>query len=362
MQIFLSVWREFVRQKANLFFCIFFPSILIFVLGTILEQWNIAEYEIPDIKVAYVAEEEYPAFEQFLTKMEEQGMLTVIKEEKEAEAISRIDSEISAVLKYDAESGELILHQGANEIANRTLHILTESYSSMEDAAIICYQNGILVDMAQTEETPVYITAKKLGIERSMIDYYAVCMLVMILFMGGSIGGSMIFYDFRQSGLFRRVSVTPANKVKQFLLMVLGTLPMVVIQIAVIMFCSIFFFGAHYCVDIWGNLVLMLFFIVVALAVNAFGAVAGLLLDVNPTAVLMALNWIMMFFAGTFAKEIYIEGISNRMPMYRIQQAAFDLTLFGNYERVIRLGGIAVLCIVLFMAAGAWLFCRKKKA
>lgn len=362
MQIFLSVWKEFVRQKANLFFCIFFPSILIFVLGTLLEQWNIAEYEIPDIKVAYVAEEEYPALEQFLERMEEQGMLTVIKEEKEAEAIRKIDSEVLAVLKYDAASRAFILYQGANELANRTLHILLESYSSMEEAAVICYQNGVLVDMAQAEEAPVYVTTKKLGIERSMIDYYAVCMLVMILFMGGSIGSSMVFYEFRQSGLFRRVSITPANKVKQFLLMVLGTLPMVVIQIVVIMFCSIFFFGAHYCGDILGNLVLMLFFIAVALAVNAFGAVAGLLVHVNPSAVLMALNWIMMFFAGTFAKEIYIEGISNRMPMYQIQQAAFDLTLFGNYERVIRLGGIAVLCVVLFMAAGAWLFCRRKEA
>lgn len=361
MQVFLSIWREFKRQKANLFFTIFFPVILIFILGTLLEQWNSAEYEIPEIKAAYVEKEEYPAFGQFLAQMEKEKMLSVVREENEAEALAKIDDEYAVVFAY--EDGKLILHQGTDTVINRAVHIMLEGYVSMEEAVIISYQNGVQVTFAEEEaQSEGYVKAKNLGVERKMMDYYAVCMLVMILFMGGSISSSVCLYEFRLSGLFNRVAVTPANKVKVFLLMVLGNCPMIAIEIGAIMFCSVFFFGAHYCVNFAGNLALVVFFLVLAIAVEAFGAVVGLFIKANPTAVMMPLCWIMMFFSGTFAKDIYIEGVSEWMPVYQIQQAVFDLTLFGKYDRVLQVGAVALVCSLVLLAAGAVLFgCKKER-
>lgn len=359
MQVFLSIWREFKRQKANLFFTVFFPAILVFILGTLLEQWNLAEYDISQIRAAYIAGEEYPAFELFLEELEQKKMLTVVRGETEKTALEKIGGDLAAVIVYDAQSGEIVLHQGSDKIVNRAIHIMLQSYSTMEKAVMLCYQNGIMVEM-EAESTQQYVTAKKLGVQRSMMDYYAVCMLVMILFMGGSISGAACFYDFKQAGLFRRTAITPASKIKVFVQMLLGNLPMAAIEIGAIMLCSTFFFGAKYCVNFQGNVALILFFGIIALMTSAFGAIVGLLVRSNPVIVLMPLNWVMMFFGGTFAKEVYIEGISNRMPSYVIQQAAFDLTLFGNYERIFKTGGIIFLFLLLFVVLGAMLFCKKK--
>lgn len=356
MQIFLSIWREFKRQKANLFFTIFFPSILVFILGTMLEQWNTAEYEIPRMQIAYVAEEEYPAFEQFLTEAERRGMVSVRRGEPEEEVLSRIDKDLAAVITYDGVNRELTLHQGLDEVANRALHIMLQSYSSMEEAVILCYQNGVAVDLEQTTGNTEYVVAKKLGVDRSMIDYYAVAMLVMILFMGGSISGSVEFYDFKKQGLLNRVAITPVNKAKVFLLMIFGNIPMMALEIITIMFVSTFFFGAHYCANPAGNLMLMLCFFLTALAVNGFCALVGLLVPFNPTGLMMPISWIMLFLSGSFAKEVYIEGITEWMPIYRLQQAVFDLTLFGNYERILEVCFVATALSIVFIAAGAVVF------
>lgn len=360
MQAFLYVWREFSRQKANLFFTVFFPSILVFILGTLLEQWNIAEYEIPDIHVAYVAQESYPAFEMFLEEAKAEGMLNFVTDVEKEAALAEIDTTFSGVIEYDAEGRQLILHQGTDAVVNRAMHITLQSYASLEEAVMLCYENGVQMDMTAFNKAGDYVIAKKLGVERSMIDYYAVCMLVMILFMGGTMSGGMQFYEFRTTGLFRRTGITPVNKVKLFVQMLLGNIPGSIIEIVTIMFCSVFFFGGHYCADFLGNAVLFCYFFLIALTVSAVGAVVGLCVNVNPTAILMPVSWVILFFSGSFA-NIYIEGVTNLMPAYQIQQAAFDLTLFGNYEKIFLTGGVAALCLFGCLVLGSILFCRKKE-
>lgn len=361
MQIFLSVYREFIRQKANLFFCAVFPAVLVFILGTLLEQWNISDYEIPEIRIAFAAENEDSAFIQYMETLEKQGILTAERVEDVNKETAMSDASFAAVIEYDAPSRQVILHQGPDKVINRALHIMLQGYASMENALMVCYQNGALPDISFAENEGEYVIPKKLGVERSMIDYYAVSMLVMILFMGGGISGSTMFYEYRQGGLFNRVVVSPAKKIKVFLFMLLGNLPMTAIEIGTIMFCSTFLFGARYCMNFMENLILIVYFFVAALMINAFGAVVGLIVNFNPTAVMMPLAWIMLFLGGSFSKEIFIDGISNRMPAWVIQQAAFDLTLFGNYNRVFWTGGWMFLCFFLFLALGAVLFCKKKE-
>lgn len=198
MQIFLSVFREFMRQKSNLFFCAFFPAVLVFILGTLLEQWNISDYEIPEIRVGYLAENEDFAFIQYMEELEKQGILTAERVEDVNNQITQPDVSVAAVIEYDAPGRQIILHQGPDKVINRALHIMLQGYVSMEKALTACYENGALPDASFADNEEGYVIPKKLGVERSMIDYYAVAMLVMIIFMGGGISSSVIFYEYRQ--------------------------------------------------------------------------------------------------------------------------------------------------------------------
>ena len=355
MQIFLAVWRGFYRQKANLFFTVFFPSILVFILGTLLEQWNISEYEIPEMRVAYVAEEGYPAFEQFLEEMETEGLLAVDRVPEKEAALERVGESYVAVIVYEPQERRIDIYQGSDSVADRALHAILEGYSGLERAVFLSVQSGVMPDM---ESGADYVRPKNLGVERSMIDYYAVAMLVMILFMAGCIGGSTQIYEFRKNGLYRRVVASPAGKVKVFCLMVLGNLPMVAVEIGAVMLCSVVLFGAHYGKTLTDNLALLLFFGIAGMTLVAFGSIVGTVVRVNPTAVMMPLSWAILFFAGSFAR-IKIDGITQLMPAWQIQEAVFDLTLFGNYGRLLRVGGVCVICFAIFVAVGAVLFQRQ---
>lgn len=355
MQIFLAVWREFYRQKANLFFTVFFPSILVFILGTLLEQWNISEYEVPEMQVAYVAEEEYPAFEQFLAGMETERLLKVDRVQDKETALGQVDEKYVAVLAYQPEDRRIDIYQGSDSVADRTLHAMLEGYSGLEQAAVLSVQSG--VELKITGQTD-YVKPKNLGVERSMIDYYAVAMLVMILFFAGGVGGSTNIYQFRKNGLFQRVAATPADKAKVFCLMMLGNLPMVAVEIGAVSICSVVLFGAHYGRNLADNLLLFLFFGVAGMALVAFGTVVGIVVRMNPTTIILPLIWAVLFFSGSFAR-LKIDGVTQLMPAWHIQEAAFDLTLFGNYGRILSVGGICLICCIVFVAIGAVLFCKK---
>ncbi len=69
--------------------------------------------------------------------------------------------------------------------------------------------------------------------------------------------------------------------------------------------------------------------------------------------------WVLMFFSGTFSKEIYIEGITNRSPIWLLQNAAFDLTVFGRGEKCLWALLISGIILAVATLAGALLYNRK---
>ena len=359
MQIFLAVWREFYRQKSSFIFTILFPVAMVFILGTLLEQWNVAEYKVPTLHVAYVTEQEDPALNQYLEQLSSENILKFTRCLSLDEALQELGKTYCAIVENKREMNQVIIHQGNDEIANRTLHILFRSFTSMEQAVQKAYESGVNIKEYENLKDSDYIQTKKLGIERTMIDYYAVSMIVMILFMGVSIGAGSTFYEFRKKGLESRVSVSPEKKLKIFVMMVLGNLPMILLMIFSIMFCSVTFFGAKYAVGVGANIVLILYFVLLAMTVNAFGAIVGLLVKTEPTIVLLPICWVLLFFGGSFANTVDFGMLTRVMPTNIVQQAVFDLTLFGNYERIAMTG--CVMCFILFLLCGIGILLFTKK-
>jgi ABC-2 type transport system permease protein len=142
---------------------------------------------------------------------------------------------------------------------------------------------------------------------------------------------------------------------------VFGTIPQIILQISVMMLVSVFVFDAHYARTFQGNAFLFLMYFVLALALISLGALLGLFLKADPSAVLMPLLWITMFFGGTFSKDLYIESISPHMPSYIIAGASFDITLFGRYEQGLKVIGVAGLLLAITLVAGVIVFNRMEE-
>ena len=195
---------------------------------------------------------------------------------------------------------------------------------------------------------------------RTMLDYYAVTMLVMTLFLGGSMGGSAFIYEGRKNGTLRRMMASPKNRASIYVQSVLGSLPQTVLQIGVIMSFSFLAFGARYADSFASNLLLVAMFLMVGMSVAALFTLIGIFIKTNPSYIIMPLMWTMMFVSGTYSKEIYIEGVTTRMPMWLVQNAAFDLTVFGRGEKSVQVICVSAAIFLIATAAGALLF-RKKE-
>jgi ABC-2 type transport system permease protein len=198
-----------------------------------------------------------------------------------------------------------------------------------------------------------------LGYSRSMLDYYAVTMIVMIMFMGGALGGAATLYEDRMNHTLARVVVSPRNRASIYIQTVIGKLPQSLMQVLSVMLVSTLFFGAHYADTARGNFILFFMLLMASMAVSAVAMILGMLVKFNPTAILMSITWVLLFLSGSFSKEVRIPGFTEHSPPYLLQAAAFDLTVFGREGKCLTALAVSTGILVIATLLGAKLFNRK---
>jgi ABC-2 type transport system permease protein len=357
--------KEFLRDRTNLFFFMAFPVILVFLLGNLLTSMDKSEETIGEIKIQYLVETEnlyqVMAIQRFVETAGD-GSNLIFEQAKDLELAKQLagKDEITAVVVFTGEPMKIQVYEGTNQIKNRTVGAILNSFvqTNKSITAVMNTAPESLTNMSTVQED--YILQKDLGVNRTMIDYYAVSMVAMISFMSILVGAGD-FVGERQNKTMNRLIITPQNRVSLFLQKILGIVPQVVLQIAVIMTVSVFVFKAHYAATLESNLYLFFMFLVLTLCMVSIGAVVGLVIKANPMAVIMPVLWLMMFFGGTYSKEINIKGLTDAMPIYQIQQAAFDLAVFNRYGKS---NTVILVCLLVMAAAlvlGAFIFSRKEE-
>lgn len=363
--IIMKEVKDFLREKSNVFFFIMFPVILVFLLGNLLGSMDEAEATIGMIQLHYQIDTDQlmdrMAVEGFLNVIEEEE--TIIVEETQNVSTSRdlaAKDEITAVVVFSGDPLQINVFEGTNHIKNRTVGAILNGFVQNYQALSTIQINPTASRILQLPEEGSYLKQKDLGVNRTMMDYYAVTMLAMICFMS-SILGSMAFAAERQNRTMNRLLIVPKNKILIFFSKILGMMPQVILQISVIMITSTTVFGAKYAMTGLDNLYLFAMFFIVTLAMISIGAVIGLVIRINPMTIIMPILWVIMFISGTYSKEIYIKGVTERMPVHWVQEAAFDLTVFGRWGRAgeVMLG--CTLIIVVMLSLGAFIFSRKEE-
>lgn len=211
-----------------------------------------------------------------------------------------------------------------------------------------------------TDTEKSFVEQDGLGVTRSMMDYYAVSMAVMMIFMSHMIMGSTALKDEERIFTLQRLYLSPVGKVKLFFGKLIGTLPSAVIGNAVIMLFSVFVFGAKYCDSFVGNLILFLLFSCCSLATIAVGMLIGVLIKIPAESIVIPLTWALLFFSGSFSKQVFIEGLSDKLPPYIVQQAAFRLTLYGENNGALAVIAVSLAVTVAVSLIGAAIFRVKK--
>lgn len=355
-QVIMNEIRCFLRSGSTMFFTVFFPCACVFFLGTFLESVEVSDQAVGELKILYSTEQGDPyavsALEEFLKSLEDEGMLSA--EKGNTDQIQTFDIKAYSA-GIELNQNEIIIHKGKDKIKNRAVKAIFDSYSQTAAAynQAVMVNPEILTQIKDLDQS--FVKSKDFGKSRSMMDYYAVTMAVMILFMGSCIGGSGVYANEHEWNTMQRLDGAPLSKTALYFGKIIGSLPMVLLQIGSVMFVSTFLFKAHYCNHLLDNLLLVCLFISASLAALSVGVLLNLFLpNVLLVPVLMPVLWIGMFFSGTFAMDIQIKGLTEYMPMYMIQRAAFDLTVFSRREKAL-FAIVVSICMFIVMLIIGWI-------
>lgn len=356
--------KEFLRDYSNVFFYIAFPILLVFLLGTLLGEADKADSPIGEIKLHYRLENTSLAEKEIIESfMEGLGKdATVIPEEvldttESKELLGR--GELDCYVVFSGAPFQITIFQGNNSIKNRTVKSILHSFVYGKETISMIgekqTEQSVMIDYSKS-----YLEQKDLGTNRSMIDYYAVTMLVMISLMSMIIGAGVFMVE-RDYKTFPRLLLSPKKRMNIFFQKILGVIPQLLIQQIIIMAFSSFVYGASYGATKRTVLFLFLMMMIVTFTMVSLGAIVGLLINMNPIVTIMPVTWIMMFFGGTYSKDVFIDGLTQWMPPYLIQQAAFDLTVFGHMDKASKVMGVCGVLTVLALMLGSYIFQRREE-
>ncbi len=363
--IVIKETKEFIREKTSLFFFVLFPVLLVFLLGNLLDETDIAESAIGKLQIEYQIDTADPyqaaAIEGFLDAMKNEATVTFQRTEdfeKAKQAAGKDD--ITAAVRFSGNPLKIQVYEGTDQVKNRTVQAIMNGFIQNNKTSTAVYNTApeSLIEF-KTVNTD-YTVEKDLGVERSMIDYYAVSMVVMIAFMSMMVGANA-FLSERENKTINRMIIAPQNRCSMFLQKVCGMAPQALLQVSIIMILSVVVFKASYGATLISNLYLFFLFFVITFCMLSLGAIVGLLFKLSPFVIVMPVVWIMMFLGGTYHKEIDIKGISNIMPNYIFQKAAFDVAIFNRYELANKVILGCVLTTIAALAVGAYLFYRKEE-
>ncbi len=361
LSLIIKQMREYFRSPVNVFMGLLFPVLLVFFLGTMLHGLDIYDYDIGEIKLQYsisgADEQSGKAFTEFL------GNIDMIKAEKndDSENALKLTDSGDTDAYIELKNGEIVLHKGRNDIANRAICSVLNSYIAVSDTYLkVASTDPSLLMNIGTDNGKSFVEQEGLGVTRSMLDYYAVSMTVMMIFMAHMMMGCTAFKDEEKIFTMSRLYLSPLGRTKLFFGKLIGILPSAVISNAVIMLLSAFVFGAKYCDDFVGNLLLFLLFCCCSLAAIAVGMLIGIIIKIPAEGVIIPLAWSLLFFSGSFSKEIFLEGFSDKLPPYLIQQSAFRLTLYGESGDAVITMAVCLAVTVVVSLIGAVIFRLKK--
>lgn len=359
--ILLNECREFFRDRTNIFFTMAFPLILILLLGNMLNNQNVADSEVGYLKTGILIESKLPMdqvmIETFLSNINNTGSIEMAKYSSKEAAMNQVAAgELDGFVIFKDDVIEI--YEGDDLIKNRTFSAIINGFLQNRKAIISILSNradnSVGVDddsLNQVMTNKSYTTKRDFDKNRSMIDYYGVCMIILIVGLGG-IAGFSSFGNERKNKTINRLIASPMSRTQIFLQKVLGMMLTSTLEIAVIMLVGTTFFGVNYANNIGDNILLFTLFFVSMMMMGCIGVAFSLCLKGNPLFIFGPILWLMMFFSGTFSKELYIESISPYMPMYQLQQVAFGLISFGHREKVIIILGIELIIIAVCSLLG----------
>lgn len=350
--IILNEFRGYIRNPFIVVVMIFFPIVMIYILGNLVEKVQVSDETIGTVQVAYTAEQ------MDLGAIASNDLLTFIEMSKEDGLKALQEEEVNGYLAM--KDSNITIYEGSSVLTNNVLRAISNGILLNKSVyETIAVQNPGSMNLITVRDQD-YTTKRDLNTNMTMFDYYVIAMTVMTG-LYSCLVSSMTFTEERKNRTMSRLITSPMNKGKIFLAKCLGQIPFAILQIGILLVFSAVFFHAQYASAFGGKMLLFLMLIMTAIVSNIVGVVVSLVFKRSMAVPIFILVWLILLWSGCFAKAMTLDPLCNFLPAYIVKQAAIDLNLFGNTAPAWN-----VILVELAMAAGLILigglvFSRKRE-
>lgn len=356
LSVFNIEIKQFLRDKATVIMCFIFPLALIFFLGSFLEKVDTAESAIGEIKAQYyyenLSEQSIASADAFIQGVNDNGVLKLEKAENIENGKDKVSkNDIAVLIVFKGQDLKVDVFEGSNSMANEVVNSVMSGYIQTSKAFMSVIKSGNTdFDNRKLSQQTSYTKEKDFGRKRSMMDYYAVTMLFMMAYMNIQ-GGSSTFVNDSKQHVLQRLRICKESRLSIYLGKLLAQLVVDVAEGVVIMLVSVIVFKVSYGPTVLSWLIVLAMFIAVSAATTLLGIVFGQIKSGKFVSGITALFWVMMFFSGTMSSRLVIDGVSEYLPPYVIQEATFDLTVFGRYGQAVTviIVSLAITVVELFI-------------
>ncbi|MDR2108659.1 MAG: ABC transporter permease [Coriobacteriales bacterium] len=406
--IFIEQQMELWRNKGSLFFIVLFPTLLVFILGTMLSNLDNPDETVVHFQLGYVIDTNDPAVtttaEAIINQFVDVEQISFTRGNDLGAARQQLAAEeLGAVVVFRSPFAVEIL-EGRSIAQNRAVRAIFEGVTRLYGTLTVVQAAASAPPAAagagtaapgaaaaaslSTAEPPAATGAagtaapaatnplealagaaaasrveeQTYGVSRTMIDYYAITMIVMMFLMGSATSAASQIYQSRKDGTLRRLLASPISRVSIYLQTLAANIPVNILQVGIVMLASTLFLGAHYAATWQLNVLLFTTLFAAGFATSAIFLALGIFIRFSPWPLFMPVMWVLLFLSGSFSKEIYVPGLTELMPPRIIQNAAFELTLFGHTQPALNVLLVSLGLITLSAVVGSALFRRKEVA
>ncbi len=191
-----------------------------------------------------------------------------------------------------------------------------------------------------------------------VMDYFGITMLMMMSFLTCILGANSYSEEYRQKTI-NRLLVAKHSRFRIFIEKTVGLLLVAAFEIGVFLVIAKGIYKVSFATVRREEVAILLLAFVNSILMLFLGNVIGMIFRKNTLMIIMPLFCIMMLFGGTFTGNLYIEGLSDWMPIYQLQMAAFRVGTLHTYDLFKTVSYIEGTASILMAGVAFWLFLRQ---
>lgn len=356
--------KEFVRNKAAVFWTLLFPVLLILLFGFIFSGEGDTTYDLP------IQDNDGGFWSTNLTEtLNNTDLFDVRMVDPSANPDDYVlDNDANIILiipqGYSDDINQIMLVRSLGGEANMTANLTIKYDPAVSSTA---QKIGILDSVIQgfnkgisgAQDTISYQTETTISDQFEFIDFFAPGIIAMAVMSTSLFGTVMVNTELRQKGVLRKLATTPLSRSEWLLSNILYQLVMSLFATVAILLVGIIVFDLHFSL----NFFLALFII---LDVFAFSGVGMLITRFvkeaqSAEAAANAVMFPMMFLAGTFfpleMMPEFLQHMARIFPLYYVNEGlrssmiTLDFNQAWFHAAVIGVFGIVVFIMGMFLTS-----------